>query len=69
MFQNFRTVEVNYDTDDSGIYRAKLGDEARDAKIILDTSKTKIDLPLDYEEAEEVQEEDVERRRGRKNLR
>ena len=58
-----RTVEVDYDTDGSGLYRAKHHDDL-DAKEIMDSSKTGIDLPLDQVEADEVEEEMSERVRS-----
>ena len=58
-----RTVEVDYDTDGSGLYRAKRHGDL-DAKEIMDSSKTRIDLPLDQVEADEVEEEMSERVRS-----
>ena len=58
-----RTVEVDYDTDGSGLYRAKKHSDL-DAKEILDSSKTKIDLPLDQLDADEVEEDIAERVRA-----
>ena len=57
LFSIFRTVEVDYDTDGSGLYRAKHHDDL-DAKEIMDSSRTKIDLPVDHIEADEVDEEE-----------
>ncbi|XP_071530570.1 uncharacterized protein [Panulirus ornatus] len=50
--------EVDYDTDDGGIYRAKTrADYSRGAKEVLDSSDTNIELPIDMIDAAEVQEE------------
>ncbi|XP_068216775.1 doublecortin domain-containing protein 2-like [Palaemon carinicauda] len=50
--------EVDYDTDDGGIYRAKSkSDYVRGAREILDSSVTKIEIPIDLLDAKEVQEQ------------
>ncbi len=52
-----RTVTVDYDTDESGLYRASsAGEEARGARIVLDSTITKIDTPVEYKEAREVED-------------
>eukprot|EP00095_Tigriopus_kingsejongensis_P003743 maker-scaffold1209_size55568-snap-gene-0.11 protein:Tk03743 transcript:maker-scaffold1209_size55568-snap-gene-0.11-mRNA-1 annotation:"hypothetical protein AaeL_AAEL006002" len=63
-----RTVEVDYDQDSSGMYRAKknLDLNASHAKIVLDSTATKIDTPIDYQDAEEVEEDERMTRRMRK---
>ncbi|XP_037792762.1 uncharacterized protein LOC119588126, partial [Penaeus monodon] len=49
-----RAREVDYDTDDGGVYRAKTrGDYSRGAKEILDSTDTKIELPVDFFDATE----------------
>ena len=51
-------MEVDYDTDESGIYRAKSSrPETEGARAILDSSTTKVDLPVDLLPAEEVTDE------------
>ena len=63
-----RKVEVNLDKDDSGRYRAR--NAALDtASMILDTSRTQIDLPVDMKEAREVDEEELERSMRRTRIR
>jgi hypothetical protein len=53
-----RSIEVDYDTDESGIYRAKSSrPETEGARTILDSSSTKVDLPVDLMPAEEVKDE------------
>nr|XP_045615321.1 doublecortin domain-containing protein 2-like [Procambarus clarkii] len=53
-----RAVEVNYDTDDGGIYRSKKrADYSRGALEILDSTDTNIELPVDLMDPVEVQEE------------
>jgi len=48
-------VEVDFDTDKSGIYRAKsTRSETLGAKEILDTSRTKVNFPIDLLPAEEI---------------
>ena len=60
--------EVNLDKDDSGRYRAR--NAALDtASMILDTSRTQIDLPVDMKEAREVDEEELERSMRRTRIR
>lgn len=63
VFENFDTnlfrnlVEVDFDTDESGLYRAKsTRSETLGATEILDTSITKVNLPIDLLPAEEVKE-------------
>jgi len=53
-----RALEVDYDTDESGFYRAKTArSETLDANEILDSSRTKVNLPVDLLPAEEVKED------------
>nr|XP_053633965.1 sarcoplasmic reticulum histidine-rich calcium-binding protein-like [Cherax quadricarinatus] len=53
-----RAIEVNYDTDDGGVYRSKKrADYSRGALEILDSTDTKIELPVDMIEPVEIQEE------------
>ena len=52
---------MNLDKDDSGRYRAKNAASLDTASMILDTSRTQIDLPVDLKEAREVDEEELER--------
>jgi hypothetical protein len=55
---SYRSVEVDYDTDESGFYRAKSSrPETSGAREILDSSRTKVDLPVDLMPDEEVTEE------------
>ncbi len=50
-------MEVDYDNDESGIYRAKsTRSETLGAAEILETSRTKVDFPIDLLPAEEVKE-------------
>ncbi len=50
-------VEVDYDTDESGIYRAKSSRrETLGAKVVLESAKTKVDVPVELSVAEEVKE-------------
>ena len=54
----FRVVEVDYDTDDSGRFRARAQNElAKNAPIILDSTSTKINTPFDMMEAQQIEEE------------
>ena len=56
-----RVVEVDYDTDDSGLYKAKSANNlTRGAKVILETSQTQIEMPIDLVKAETVEEENLE---------
>ena len=49
---------MDYDTDGSGFYRAKSSPpETQGAREILDSSMTKVDLPVDLMPTEEVTEE------------
>eukprot|EP00094_Tigriopus_californicus_P008993 TCALIF_08668-PA protein Name:"Protein of unknown function" AED:0.36 eAED:0.36 QI:0/0/0.5/0.5/1/1/2/150/68 len=62
------TVEVDYDQDPSGLYRAHRNirlDESQ-AHIVLDSTITKIDTPIDYQVAQEVDEDVRMSRRMRK---
>ena len=63
-----RKVEVNLDKDDSGRYRARNAG-LDTASMILDTSRTQIDLPVDLKEAREVDEEELERSMRRARIR
>ena len=55
-----RPIEVNYDTDDSGLYRARGENEiTKDAKVILDSTVTKTDTPLDLQATQQIDEEDL----------
>ena len=58
-FFHFRTVEVDYDTDESGLYRAK-GENtfSKDAPIIMDSTSTKVNTPIEMMEAKEVDDEE-----------
>ena len=54
-----KVVEVDYDADHSGVYRAKSTDsESLGAKTIKDTEHTKTNTPFELIEAKEVPEED-----------
>lgn len=54
----YRSLEVDYDTDGSGFYRARSTRlETSGAREILDSSMTKVDLPVDLMPTEEVKEE------------
>ena len=56
----FRPIEIDYDTDDSGLYKAKgVNEITRDAKVILDSTVTKIDKPLDLMETQQIDEEQL----------
>ena len=65
-----RTVEVDYDTDESGLYRAKTGsDHSKNAPIIMDSSATKVNTPIDMVKALEIDDEDFyATRKSMKNL-
>jgi len=54
-----RTVEVDYDTDESGLYRAK-GESAysKNAPVIMDSSTTKINTPIELMEAKVIDDEE-----------
>ena len=55
-----RPIEVDYDTDDSGLYRARGENEiTKDAKVILDSTVTKTDTPLDLQATQQIDEEDL----------
>ena len=54
----FRPIEVDYDTDDSGLFRAKgSSKETKGAKVILDSTVTKINTPLDLMATQTIDEE------------
>ena len=55
----YRTVEVDYDTDESGLYRAK-GENSfsKNAPIIMDSSTTKVNTPIELIEAKEIDDEE-----------
>ena len=54
-----RAVEVDYDTDESGLYRAKGANEyAKNAPIVMDSSSTKINTPVEMMEAREIDDEE-----------
>ncbi|KAK4286667.1 hypothetical protein Pmani_040242, partial [Petrolisthes manimaculis] len=54
------TTEVDYDTDEGGVYRSKSrADYSKGIQEVLESSQTHVDLPLDMVEAREVQEEMV----------
>ena len=57
------------DKDDSGRYRARNAAGLDTASMILDTSRTQIDLPVDLKEAREVDEEELERSMRRARIR
>lgn len=57
-----KTRETNYDNNgDDGGYRAKNSRESRDAREVEDSEDTKVDLPIDQVEAEEVDEDESPR--------
>ena len=59
-FERFRPVEIDYDTDDSGLFRAKgSSEDARGAKVILDSTVTKINTPLDLMATQTIDEEQL----------
>ena len=63
-------VEVDYDTDDSGRFRARAQNElAKNAPIILDSTSTKINTPFDMMEAQQIEEELDSTRKGMHSLR
>lgn len=49
-------MEVDYDTDDGGVYKAKHRSDYA-AQEVLDSSATNIELPVDLVDAAEVQED------------
>lgn len=49
-------MEVDYDTDDGGVYKAKRRYDYA-AQEVLDSSATNIELPVDLIDATEVQED------------
>ena len=52
-------MEVDYDTDESGLYRAKAETSfAKNAPIIMDSSTTKINRPFDMIEAQEIDDDE-----------
>ena len=52
-------MEVDYDRDHSGLYRAKSRNTVTaDAKTVLESSKTKVDTPFELIRAAQVPEED-----------
>ena len=63
-------VEVDYDTDDSGRFRARAQNEfANNAPIIIDSTSTKINTPFDMMEAQQIEEELDSTRKGMHSLR
>ena len=64
-----RKVEVNLDKDDSGRYRARKNEALDTASMILDSSRTQIDLPVDLKEALQVDEEELEKSMRRSRIR
>ena len=56
---------MDYDTDGSGLYRAK-NSLNFDASVILDTSQTRVNAPVDLTEAVEVEERLPRRRSSRR---
>ncbi|XP_069105796.1 doublecortin domain-containing protein 2-like [Argopecten irradians] len=53
-----RTRQVDYDQDDSNVFRAKKENKAtRNAKEVQETRDTKTDVPIDQQRAEQVEEE------------
>ncbi len=51
-------MEVDYDNDEGGIFRAQSGNNStRDAKVILDSTATKIDTPVDLQATQQIDEE------------
>ena len=55
-----RPIEVDYDTDDSGLFRAKgSSKETKGAKVILDSTVTKINTPLDLMATQTIDEEQL----------
>ena len=59
LFLYYRTVEVDYDTDESGIYRAKEQSAySKNAPTIMDSSTTKINTPIELLEAKEIDDEE-----------
>ena len=63
-------VEVDYDTDESGRFRARAQNEfAKNAPVILDSTSTKINTPFDMMEAKEIEEELNSTRKGMNSLR
>lgn len=49
-------MQVDYDTDDGGVYKAKQRSNYA-AQEVLESSATNIELPVDLVDAAEVQEE------------
>ena len=63
-------VEVDYDTDESGRFRAREQNQfAKNAPIILDSTSTKINTPFDMMEAKAIEEELESTRKGMNSLR
>lgn len=55
-----KPIEVDYDTDDSGLYRARGENQVtKNAKVILDSTVTKTDTPLDLQATQQIDEEDL----------
>ncbi|XP_074657000.1 doublecortin domain-containing protein 2C-like isoform X2 [Tubulanus polymorphus] len=52
-----KAKEVDYDRDDSGVYKAKTRDEDK-AEEVEETNDTQVELPIDQVEAEEVKDEE-----------
>ena len=51
---------MDYDTDDSGLYRARGENQVtKNAKVILDSTVTKTDTPLDLQATQQIDEEDL----------
>ena len=52
-------MEVDLDTDESGLYRSKeVNEYAKNAPIIMDSSSTKINTPVEMMEAREIDDEE-----------
>ena len=60
---------MNLDKDDSGRYRARKTEGLDTASMILDSSRTQIDLPVDLKEALQVDEEELEKSMRRSRIR
>lgn len=62
-----KPIEVDYDTDDNGLFRAKKANEVtKDAKVILDSTVTKINTPLDLMSTQQIDVEELGNNRVRK---
>ena len=54
-----QAIEVDYDRDNSGLYRAKSRNSVTaNAKTVMESSKTKVDTPFELIRADQVPEED-----------